>query len=76
MNIDNIEKYRMLLDKRATLQKAATIMSDLHRYACVTINGLAKDAPKVELVDEDLNLAIQDAIDARLQQVEKQIESL
>lgn len=76
MKIDNIEKCKMLLDKRATLQKAATLISDLQRRACVTITGLAKDAQKVELFDDDLNLAIQDAIDVRLQQIDKQLETL
>lgn len=76
MNIENIEKCRMLLDKRAYLQKAATIMGELQRHAKVTIAGLAKQAPSVELIDDDLNLAIQDAIDARIQAIENQIENL
>ncbi|MBP3269133.1 MAG: hypothetical protein J6L98_00490 [Bacteroidales bacterium] len=76
MNIENIEKCQMLLDKLARLQKAANIISDLQRLACVTISGLAKDAIKVELVDEELNLAIQDAIDARIRAIESRIETL
>ncbi len=77
MNINNIEKCRMLLEKRAHLIQAAGIMAELKRKAKVTIEGLAIRSPFiVELIDEDLNLAIQDAIDARIQAIEKQIETL
>ncbi|MGM9753855.1 MAG: hypothetical protein ACI3ZK_07400 [Candidatus Cryptobacteroides sp.] len=76
MNIDNIEKCQMLLEKRAGLLKAATMMGELKRYAQVTIQGAAHDAEKVEICDEDFNAALQDAIDARIQAIEKQIETL
>lgn len=76
MKVDNIEKCQMLLSKRATLQKAASILDELQRHALVTISGLAKNAPCVEFLDEDVNLAIQEGIDARIQEIEKQIETL
>lgn len=76
MNIENIEKCQMLLDKRARLLKAAAIISDLQRHACVTISGMAKDSRKVELVDEELNLALEDAIDSRIRAIESRIETL
>ena len=76
MNIDNIEKCQMLLDQRANLQKAASVMADLERHAQVTIQGFARGAEAVTLYDEELNLAIQDAIDARLQAIDRRIETL
>lgn len=77
MNIQNIEKCQALLEKRARLQQAAGIMAELQRNAKVTIEGLAiKSSYSVVLIDEDLNMAIQDAIDARIQAIEKQLETL
>lgn len=77
MDINNIERCQALLEKRACLQQAAGIMAELQRKAKVTIEGLAiKSSSRVELIDEDLNMAIQDAIDARIQAIEMQIETL
>lgn len=76
MKIDNIEKCQVLLDKRAALQRASLLMADLQRKALITVQGFARDAARVELTDDELNLAIQDAIDARIQAIEKQIELL
>lgn len=77
MNINNIEKYQMLIEKRERLQKASSILAALQRKARVTIEDLALPVgSKVSLIDEDLNLAIQDAIDARIQAIEKRIETL
>lgn len=76
MNIDNIEKCQMLLDKRAKLQQAASFLADLERKAEVCIRGFARNAETVTLYDEELNLAIQDAIDARLKSIDRRIETL
>lgn len=77
MNINNIERCQMLMEKRERLQKASGIMADLKRKARVTIEDLAPySGSRVELIDEDLNLAIQDALDARIQAIEKQLETL
>lgn len=77
MNINNIEKCQMLIEKRERLQKASSILAALQRKARVTIEDLASPVgSKVSLIDEDLNLAIQDAIDARIQAIEKRIETL
>ena len=51
-------------------------MGELKRFALVTIQGAARDTEKIEINDEDLNLALQDAIDARIQAIEKQLEQL
>lgn len=77
MNINNIEKCQMLIEKRERLQKASGILAVLQRKARVTIEDLASPmGSKVSLIDEDLNLVIQDAIDARIQAIEKRIETL
>lgn len=76
MNIENIEKCQALLERRAALLKAQTKMGELKRFALVTIQGAARDTEKIEINDEDLNLALQDAIDARIQAIEKQLEQL
>lgn len=76
MKVENIEKCQKLLEQRAGLLKAAAMMGELKRYAQVTIQGAAHDTEKVEICDEDFNAALQDAIDARIQAIEKQIELL
>lgn len=77
MNIDNIEKCQILLEKRASLKQAAMIMGELPYSAFITIHqSAARGAIKVDLVDEELNMALQDAIEARIKAIEKQIEHL
>lgn len=76
MNIDNIEKCQILLEKRASLKQAAMIMGELPYSAFITIQSASYGAIKIDLVDEELNMALQDAIDARIQAIEKQLEQL
>lgn len=76
MNIDNIEKCQILLERRASLKRAEMIMGEFPYSAFITIQSASHGAIKVDLVDEELNMALQDAIEARIKAIEKQIEYL
>lgn len=75
MNIDNIEKCKMLLDKRAALQLASDLL-EAKSARVVIVTGYGEQSEKTDLFDEDLNRAVIDAIDTRIKAVEKQISTL
>lgn len=75
MNIDNIEKCKSLLDKREKLQLASDLLAG-KQARVVIAQGFGQEAEKTDLFDEDLNMAVQDAIAGRIKQIEKQIELL
>ena len=75
MNIDNIEKCKALLDQREKLQLASDLLGNGQARVVIT-QGFGKDAEKTDLFDEQLNMAVQDAIAERIKQIEKHIERL
>ena len=75
MIIDNIEKCKAVLDKRSKLQLAADLL-DAGQARVVIVQGFGKDMEKTDLFEEDLNVAVLDAISERIKLIEKQIELL
>lgn len=75
MKVENIEKCKALLDQREKLQLASDLLGNGQARVVIT-QGFGQDAEKTDLFDEQLNMAVQDAIAERIKQIEEHIERL
>ena len=71
MNIDNIEKCKMLLDKREKYIELTQTLDDELATVVITSGGR-----RYEFLDQDLNMALQDALQRQVETIEGRLATL